>query len=119
MTNEELTAIEARANAATRGPWETGTPYHHSGSESNEPLAVYGMGMEVADTQLVQDAAFIALSREAMPALIAEVRRLRALVESAYMEGAMANWDGHGVPAEYLPKDWAKSDARRALEVQP
>jgi hypothetical protein len=34
--------------------------------------------MEIADAQTVQDAAFIALSREAMPALIAEVRRLRA-----------------------------------------
>jgi multidrug efflux pump subunit AcrA (membrane-fusion protein) len=52
-------------------------------------------------------------------ALKAEVQRLRALVESAYIEGAMANWDGHGVPAEYVPKEWAASNARKALEVQP
>jgi hypothetical protein len=66
-----------------------------------------------------EDAAFIAAARVDVPALVAEVRRLRTLVESAYMEGAMANWGGHGVPAEYLPKDWATSDARKALEVQP
>jgi len=88
MTEEELRLWKEAATNATRGPWETGTPYHHpysySASESNEPLAVYGMGMEIADTQLVQDAAFIALSREAMPALIAEVRRLRAELGAAY-----------------------------------
>jgi hypothetical protein len=83
MTEEELRLWKDVATNATRGPWETGDPYQHplnwyNASESNEQLAVYGMGMEVASTQLVQDAAFIAASREAMPALIDEVRRLRA-----------------------------------------
>lgn len=75
MTEQELADIEALANAATLGPWEAGDPYDQ---RTTEPLAVYGMGMEVADTQLVRDATFIAASRAAVPALVAEVRRLRA-----------------------------------------
>jgi hypothetical protein len=80
VTEEELTAIEGRANAATLGPWEVGDPYNQ---RTPELVAVYGMGMEVADTQLVQDAAFIAAARTDIPALVAEVRRLRELVLSS------------------------------------
>jgi hypothetical protein len=61
VTEEELTAIEGRANAATLGPWEVGDPYNQ---RTPELVAVYGMGMEVA-------------------ALVAEVRRLRELVLSS------------------------------------
>lgn len=54
MTDEELKAIEARANAATPGPWMKGVTYDHG-----------------------RNAEFIAASRTDVPALAAEVRRLK------------------------------------------
>ncbi len=77
MTEQELQAIEQRANAAT----STG-------------LAKTGPWVSLAD----------------VPALVAEVRRLRALVEAAYREGAVAV-DPHGAD----DAKWEESDARKAL----
>lgn len=109
MTEQKLATIEARANAATLGPWEVGDPYNH---RSPELLAVYGAGMEVADTQLVHDAAFIAASRTDIPALVAEVRRLRELVHSAWEEAYDA---GQRRSSEWDAKVWLSSDTRKAL----
>ena len=79
MTEEELTAIEKRANAATREPWIVGDAYVPTASLS--AVSVYGMGMEVAECQMDTDGAFIAAARADVPALIAEVRRLRVLTD--------------------------------------
>ena len=76
MTDEELAAIESRANAATREPWIVGDAYVPTASLS--AVSVYGMGMEVAECQMDTDGAFIAAARVDVPALIAEVRSLRA-----------------------------------------
>jgi len=76
MTDEELTAIEARANAATREPWSVGDAYVPTASLS--AVSVYGMGMEIAECQMPEDGTFIAAARVDVPALVAEVRRLRA-----------------------------------------
>lgn len=78
MTEEELTAIEARATAATREPWVVGDAYVPTVSLSVGQVSVYGMGMEVAECQIDADAAFIAAARVDVPALVAEVRRLRS-----------------------------------------
>jgi len=77
MTEQELAAIEARANAAAT----TG-------------LAKTGPWVSLAD----------------VPALVAEVRRLRGLVAAAYREGAVAV-DPHGAD----DAKWYESDARAAL----
>ena len=53
-----------------------------------------------------------------VPALIAEVRRLRALVESAYREGF---WDGEGTVEKHVgygDTAWWMSDARRATKEE-
>ena len=80
MTDEELSAIEALANAATQGPWEVipdpDKPY------LDRVVRHYGHLTDL----LAQcfhangNAAFIAACRDAVPALIAEVRRLRELI---------------------------------------
>jgi hypothetical protein len=123
MTNEELTAIEARANAATPGPWEGKT---NSGMVSTHDA--YGTVFETGcgcctDNGLsAEDAAFISAARVDVPALVAEVRRLRALVESAYREGFYDGEDDAPIgelPAGYGDTAWWMSDARKALEVQP
>ena len=116
MTEEELTAIEDRANAATREPWIVGDVYVPTASLS--AVSVYGMGMEVAECQMDTDGAFIAAARVDVPALVAEVRRLRVLVERAFQEGQDGRiLDGH----EQFIYDvaWEHSDAFKALSVQP
>ena len=81
MTDAELTAIQKRAEAATPGPWIA-----HPWEDDPECCA----GIEAASgTEIVKtdcgiyppempDAEFIAHAREDIPALVAEVRRLRA-----------------------------------------
>lgn len=72
MTDEELKAIEERANAATPGPWRGFDTGVLSG-----PRWVVG-NEESRQFYNLADGRFIAHAREDVPALIAEVRRLRA-----------------------------------------
>lgn len=62
LTEQQLTDIETRANAATPGPW---------------------LQSDFADFAEIKspDGAFIAHAREDVPALLTEVRRLRAVLE--------------------------------------
>ena len=78
MTPERLAEIEARANSATEGPWWLAHPGliygkypHHEG---------YAQAVTKADPP---DAEFIAHARTDIPALLAEVRRLKSRVYSA------------------------------------
>ena len=97
MNNEDLDAIEARANAATKGPW------YHRGSLTEEEVGILG-GTEASivtendepddgytfdlfaswrdDGIDDADAAFIAASREDVPAMAAEIRRLWAMFDA-------------------------------------
>ena len=76
MTDEELDALEALANAATDGPWtERLGPY-------GIPLVIGPDGVEVLHanherTECDANASLARHARTAIPALIAEVRRLR------------------------------------------
>ena len=80
-TDAELDAMQARADAATPGPWNI--------DRFNETLAVEVENMVVVDCvrgDFVpawdwKNCAFIAAARSDVPRLIAEVRRLRALTE--------------------------------------
>ena len=78
MTQQELAALKALADAATPGPWEevaeSGEWWITSASEVTASLYV------IPDTGLMNqaDVDFIAASRAAVPALIAEVERLQA-----------------------------------------
>lgn len=99
MTPADLDAIEARANAASAGPWRSTwpdpTPAPHDPNdvvvESLAPGLSY-VGRMVVGT-LYHDgdhavcseanAAFIAHARQDVPALVAEVRRLRAALADA------------------------------------
>ncbi len=108
MTKDELDRLDALANAATGGPWEVGDPYN---SRTVSLVAVYGLGMEVADTQTERDAAFIAAARSAVPALVAEVKRLRRLAREAFDEGFAIGLDDPG-NRDY----WPESEVRKKLE---
>ena len=90
ITDNQLAEWERIANAATVGPWfSVGAPWGN-GTLVNAGTEDPHGGHAVCDTELMIDrseniqgepqcdADFIAAARTAVPALIAEVRRLRA-----------------------------------------
>ncbi len=94
MTEEQLREIEARAAAATPGPWHP-LPSHASAFENpvTGELVSTVVALAVCDTdgdpvqnggaEGTPNAVFIAHAREDVPALIAEVRRLMKALEEA------------------------------------
>jgi hypothetical protein len=83
MTEDDLRAIEARANAATPGPWQARHRHAEMTAEDDESC---GLGLEIDGPPEAwnrgqfargSDAQFIAHARADIPALIAEIRRLR------------------------------------------
>lgn len=81
MTDDELKAIEARANAATPGPWEVEQKECTVLRAPNGPPSDQSL---MGDEQYypwtpdrIEDWQFIAATRTDVPALVAEVRRLR------------------------------------------
>ena len=83
MTDDELDRLDALAQAATPGPWETfsWTSIRPKGRTQN--VAATYLQIAEGGGQLYpahENAAFIAASRTAIPALIAEIRRLREKV---------------------------------------
>lgn len=111
MTDEELAELERIAEAATEPPWETGLANDFTDRTSVEGPA-FVSGNEIPDPELepeefreVQaqihaDATFIATARGAVPDLIAEVRRLKALTTllgatNRKLEAAIETASGH------------------------
>jgi hypothetical protein len=91
MTDEQIAEIEARASAATEGPWipkHAKTAYLADGTSEHEARSI-ATGETVAHvldsrdgTQRGRDLKFIAAARSDIPALVAEVRRMRGLLAS-------------------------------------
>jgi len=80
LSDAELDEIEARARAATPGPWtsfvegrdhQSGSDFIMTGPDTNRGEDIELLGATAAD----QD--FIAASRQDVPRLVAEIRRLR------------------------------------------
>ncbi len=81
MTDADLKAIRERVEAATKGPWRQEYGYNNGGMATGFffiPEHSAGKSVEM----LADDAAFIAHAREDVPALLAEVDRLRAALAS-------------------------------------
>ncbi|MDQ1816641.1 hypothetical protein RBA41_25395 [Massilia sp. CCM 9210] len=83
LSDAELTEIESRANRASRGPWRSYVEGrdHTSGSSfiMTGPEEMRGQDIELAGAS-VADQDFLAGARQDIPALVNEVRRLRALL---------------------------------------
>jgi len=96
MTEAELAAIEARADSAAKGPWVVSVGWE-IGPPGRPPLAT--AKQRVANGRPLYspaiNAQFIAHAREDVPALVAEVRRLRAMLQ----ERRASLWDTSGQPA--------------------
>ena len=94
MNEKQIAEIEARANVATPGPWEVDLDPRISGADqvvqSETELTICFMAVDESLESDSADTFFIAHAREDIPALINEVRRLRAvLAEYADRD----NWD--------------------------
>jgi hypothetical protein len=93
MTNDELDAITAREQRATLGPWTVKRVQNLYPSEAGDgrtypavrgfrcPKAIYERGWE----QVEHDASFMAASRNDVPALLNEIRRLRRRLQECHL----------------------------------
>lgn len=86
MNDEQLTAIRARCEAATPGPWRenefTGSEDIHQVVPSN-PSVLFEHGAICDIIPSKADTRFIAHAREDVPALLDEVERLNAIIAHA------------------------------------
>ncbi|MCL2076303.1 MAG: hypothetical protein FWH15_07695 [Betaproteobacteria bacterium] len=84
ITDEELNEIEARANAATPGLWETCiAPWDDSISIIVKQTTVAKLGAPSCDTEnYLENAIFIVHARSDVPRLVNEVKRQRAILET-------------------------------------
>jgi hypothetical protein len=86
MTDDELEAIRARANAATPGPWEvrelakgeTRSAVCRVQDSSLDVFPVQDIGSSIMADTIGTDEQFIAHAREDVPALVTEILRLRS-----------------------------------------
>lgn len=132
MTNIDLDAIRARAEAATRGPWEWDL------GEDGKPRRARAALLSFSDHifwcsalgwPTDADAEFISHARTDVPALIAEVERLRtavagieeALIQAAFMQIALdqcltvlpvGEWGS--TTRAHVPGHWREAATRRA-----
>jgi hypothetical protein len=87
VTEQELNEIESRANAATPGPWHLNsadggyTVCTGPEDDTEGPHECIASIFDSADDSDFKNAVFCAHAREDVPALIDEVRRLRAEAE--------------------------------------
>ncbi len=75
MSDLDLPAIAARTDAATPGPWSSTATYPHLVMQPDDDGWMISFNLA---GKMVEDAAFVAHAREDVPALLAEVQRLRA-----------------------------------------
>lgn len=79
MSDLDLDAIKARVDAATPGPWISGDRYRPGGLHPWEVVIGDYPVLEIEDSdQGRADAQFLAHTRDDVPALLAEVERLKA-----------------------------------------
>lgn len=83
MNEKELQAISERAEAATPGPWENIRTIGGCNALISSRFAIAEMGRKYPGNRHA-DVEFLAHARADVPALVAEVRKLRAQVETAH-----------------------------------
>lgn len=94
MTDLDLDAIQARADAATPGPWEfddevLGVWTAADGALGGgicDPHDEYARGLN----HPLENMRFVAHARQDIPLLVAEVRRLRKIIERQNLTGGLA-----------------------------
>ena len=110
MTREQLDAIQARLDDATSGPWGCYGDGAHEVFDAGEYSDGDQGEVVAAVIDKPSDAVFIAHAREDVPALLAEVERLRALttVDKDMVERAARTFYEYPTPGldASLRTDW-------------
>ncbi len=83
MTNDELAAIKARADAAAPGPLVADGPHTHNGLWDVRTPYVDGFCCTILYNVTERDAVFFAAARRDISALVDEVERLKAAMNAA------------------------------------
>ena len=111
-SEEELNEIQARAAAATPGPWECGRKYSdaHVVFEASAMVDSIGIARPLGDGRVftaqiasipresfTSDAVFIAASRSDVPRLVEAVRVLQGQVQRALAKGREDSWNGEPI----------------------
>lgn len=114
-TGLDLDAIEARNKLATPGPWTFGEPLYGENRFIVAALirnVIYPATNSITHgTREVDDAAFIAHARQDVPALLAEVRHLRAVAASLrHLEEAALAYVAADRKYSFLKEDRADED---------
>ena len=130
----DLEAIKARSEAATEGPWEWDNPTVGQHWSRPEPWATvvddevncggYCYGGSSSPIKSDADGQFIAHAREDIPALVAEVERLRAqptITDEMFTRGALAmhriTCDTHWHECSHAGPAGCMAIARQVLEA--
>lgn len=99
LTEHELEKLEALAKAATPGPWD-------SEWVRNQSLNQYGVvrarGLNIGTVHHHPNLEFISESRQAVPELVSEVRRLTAELNEALGE---VGWLKQALRPKYVPEE--------------
>ena len=82
VTRPDLEAIQARADAATEGPWEPIDPYFLASPTQIDGYA-NPRGRALDQARISNDRAFMASAREDVPALVAALAAERARADQA------------------------------------
>lgn len=108
----DLDAIEARANAATPGPWQTMSNRSTLVHVETQPGFAHAAGIPVCSIpkKRAADAAFIADARADVVALVAEVRRLRAASPPIVETGERMQRDARPLAGETFEQAWARME---------
>lgn len=115
MTPDELARLKALADAATPGPWRVVPPCPHPIDESGDCGCFRGGDVVALPGEPAADADFTAAARTAVPALIAEVARLRAVLRQI-AEGDLPHEQWCDTQSDC---GHAKAAARAALPPEP
>ncbi|MCX4750970.1 hypothetical protein OG455_41550 [Kitasatospora sp. NBC_01287] len=106
LTDEQLADISAREAAARPGPWYREDDKQDLNRWVTNEAGTVEINLGYLGNNNQADAEFVAHAREDMPALLAEVRRLRA-VEAAARAFADEMGDycsPHGIAADYAQR---------------
>lgn len=90
LTDADLAAIEARANAATEGPWRRERADHDDGeivwevftygTEQKLSSGLFAPLAETLNSNAAKDSAFFAAARTDIPAMLRDLRDTRAVL---------------------------------------
>lgn len=118
LTEEQLMAWEALANAASPGPWTSDRDEFINDADDEEVVQLWECMMESVFYNHHENAAFIAASREAVSVLAAEVRRLQRY--EAYVLRLQRNCERAIAPENHAPhymmEATIKAEAQTMLE---